>query len=68
MKGMMMHQPLLVSEILEFGAGAYPRADQRVCPDSPERIRPHALYGCIPAAQRATKPRTHALSKDTRGK
>ncbi|MBY6164469.1 long-chain fatty acid--CoA ligase [Pseudooceanicola nitratireducens] len=27
MKGMMMHQPLLVSEILEFGAGAYPRAE-----------------------------------------
>ncbi|EAQ03779.1 acyl-CoA synthase [Pseudooceanicola batsensis HTCC2597] len=27
MKGMMMHQPLLVSEILEFGAGAYPKAE-----------------------------------------
>ena len=27
MKGMMMHQPLLVSEILEFGAGAYPQGE-----------------------------------------
>ena len=27
MKGMMMHRPLLVSEILEFGAGAYPNAE-----------------------------------------
>lgn len=27
MKGMMMHRPLLVSEILEFGVGAYPRAE-----------------------------------------
>lgn len=27
MKGMMMHQPLLVSEILNFGIGAYPKAE-----------------------------------------
>lgn len=27
MKGMMMQRPLLISEILEFGAGAYPKAE-----------------------------------------